>query len=214
MWPSTRNGPLGRTVIFTASSDIVDTLSLAKDVLRIAKFTLFLSRSSNPLRQSPPTRSLATLKDCHPERTTMSKHSRQLSSLPVPLAKKLRTRSHHVDFHLIHIAPAPTLARLYRTHNRVLSRMKMLCRVPMKRRVAAPHMPTLQAHPQMHPVTVNLQTILATLRRRLHLPYLVHVSTLHSDHLPSPLILTFTARRRTPINAVPLHIAGATSVVP
>jgi hypothetical protein len=83
IWPSTRSGPLGRTVIFTASSDIVDTLSLAKDVLRIAKFTLFLSRSSNPLRQSPPTRSLATLNDCHPERTTMSKDSRQRSLSPV-----------------------------------------------------------------------------------------------------------------------------------
>ena len=49
----------------------------------------------------------------------------------------------------------------------------------VRRRVAAPHRPALHTHPQMNPRTADLQTILTTLRRRLHLMNLVQMSTPH-----------------------------------
>src|SRR5205807_7373447 len=59
--------------------------------------------------------------------------------------------------------------------------MKVFRCMFVRRRVAAPHMPALHAHPQMHPPTTNLQTILTTLRRRLHLMNMVQMNTLHRN---------------------------------
>jgi hypothetical protein len=151
-----------------------------------------VSQSLIERTQANPARSLAILKNVILSevvrgtlRTTQSQDLWYLLSSPVPIAKLVKTGSHNVDFHLIHIAPTPILTRLYRTHNRVLCCMKMFGRMFVQRRVTTAHMAAEQAHPQMHPLTVNLQTLLAPLRRRLHLPNLVHMSTLHSSHLPS-----------------------------
>jgi hypothetical protein len=54
------------------------------------------------------------------------------------------------------------------------------------RRIAASHMTTNQAHPQMHPLAANLQALLATLRRRLHLPNLIQMATFHGNTFPRP----------------------------
>jgi hypothetical protein len=54
----------------------------------------------------------------------------------------------------------------------------------VRRRVAAPHMPTLHAHPQMHPCPTDLQTVLTAVSRRLHLPNLVQMGTFHGSTFP------------------------------
>jgi len=64
--------------------------------------------------------------------------------------------------------------------------MKMLRRVLVRRRVTAPHMPALHTHPQMDPRAANLQTILATPSRRLHLMYLVQMGTFHGSTFLRP----------------------------
>ena len=123
--------------------------------------------------------------------------------MSIPITKIAQDKSSYVHFHLVYIAPTPVLPRFHRTHNRMLCRMKMFRRVSMKRGVAAPHMPALQAHSQMHPVTVNLETLLASLRRWFHLPDLVHMSTLHRSHLPSSMIVSRTVRTQTtPVTAI------------
>jgi hypothetical protein len=152
MWPSTRSGPLGRTVIFTGSSDIVLSLFFVQGCGQNSK-----PNASPRLR---PNRALT------------------------------RNKSHDVDFHLVHITPAPVLARLDRPHDRVPGCMKMPGRMSMRRGVAAPYMPAGQAHSKMHPVAMNLQTLLAPSRQWLHLVNLIHVSTFHEQHLPSPSILS------------------------
>ena len=72
----------------------------------------------------------------------------------------------------------------------MLRLMKVLGRMFMKRRIAASHMPALQAHPKMNPGAAYLQALLTTLRRRLHLPNLIQMRTFHAGHLPSPPILS------------------------
>jgi hypothetical protein len=62
--------------------------------------------------------------------------------------------------------------------------MKMFRRMLVRRRVAAPRMPALHTHTQMDPRTTDLQTILTTLRRRLHLMYMVQMGTFHSSTSP------------------------------
>ena len=101
--------------------------------------------------------------------------------------KKLASgRPRHVQLHLIDVTPAPALPRLDRPHNRVLDLMEMLRRMLVRRRVAAPHMPALHAHPQMHPRTADLQTLLTPVGRRLHLPDLVQMGTFHASTFPQP----------------------------
>jgi hypothetical protein len=90
-----------------------------------------------------------------------------------------------VQLYLVDVAPAPTLSWLNRSHNRMLRFMKVLCRMFIRRRIAARRMPALHTHPQMHPPRADLQAILATLRRRLHLMNMVQMSTFHSQYLPS-----------------------------
>jgi hypothetical protein len=68
--------------------------------------------------------------------------------------------------------------------------MKVLGGVFMLRRIAAPDMPALQAHPQMNPGASYLQALLATLRRRFDLLNLIQMRTFHVGHLPSPPILS------------------------
>src|ERR1700678_2475677 len=100
--------------------------------------------------------------------------------------RSLRPSSNHIHFHLIDETPAPALTRLNRPHNRMFRRIEMLRSMSVGRRIAASHMTTNQAHPQMHPLAANLQALLATLRRRLHLPNLIQMATFHGNTFPRP----------------------------
>jgi len=63
-------------------------------------------------------------------------------------------------------------------HDGVLGRVKVLGRMLADRRVAAAHMPALQAKPQMHPALSDLQTLFTTRRMRLDLTNLTKMGTL------------------------------------
>jgi hypothetical protein len=64
--------------------------------------------------------------------------------------------------------------------------MKMLRRMLIHRRVATSHMPTLHAHPQMDPRASHLQTLLASLRRRLHFVDMIQMRTFHAVTFLAP----------------------------
>jgi hypothetical protein len=55
--------------------------------------------------------------------------------------------------------------------------VKMFGCVLIFRRVAAPNVPARQAETQVYPSVARLQTLLATLRMRMHIPNLIHVGT-------------------------------------
>src|SRR4029077_3748990 len=57
------------------------------------------------------------------------------------------------------------------------------CRVPVRRVVTAPDMPTSPAHAQVHPRRADLQTLLAPERARCHLadPGIVRAFASHQD---------------------------------
>src|SRR3989449_11582074 len=63
---------------------------------------------------------------------------------------------------LVHVAPAPVLARLERAHDRMLHRPEVLRRVLVLRRVAAPDVPAREAEPQVHPRVADAQALLAS----------------------------------------------------
>src|SRR3981081_727248 len=65
------------------------------------------------------------------------------------------------DKGLVHIAPAPILARLEGLDDRVLGRVEMLSGVAMGRGIAAADMAAGQAQAQMHPGAADPQAILA-----------------------------------------------------
>ncbi len=200
--PSTRNGPFGRTVIFTAVAAAGTAFNTSSDITIL--WSLFERHLSNRARianveeatsllgchsvaQQPALSEAEWEESAFPLNATIviEGNSSFTSAMPHSHACHLR-RPLLVYLDLIDIAPAPILPRLHRPHNRVLRRMKVLRRMFIRRGVAAPHMPALHAHPQMHPPPANLQTILTTLRRRLHLMNVVKMSTFHSQHLPSP----------------------------
>ena len=68
-----------------------------------------------------------------------------------------------VQFQVVDVAPAPSLAGLERLHDRVLSAVEVLGGVFVFRRVAATDMAALQAQPQVHPAVTHLQTLFAAL---------------------------------------------------
>jgi hypothetical protein len=98
----------------------------------------------------------------------------------------LQQASPKFQHHLIHIAPAPRLARLKAPHDRVLRLMEVPGRVLANRGVAAPHMPALQAQPQMHPLLTDLQALLAPPGVRLHVPDSSDMRAFHSDLSSQP----------------------------
>src|ERR1700716_2885424 len=57
-------------------------------------------------------------------------------------------------------------------------------------------MPALHTHPQMHPRTADLQTILTPVGRRLHLMYMVQMGTFHSSTSRQPRF--YPHQRHTP----------------
>src|SRR5580704_1820293 len=91
-----------------------------------------------------------------------------------------------IQLDLIDVAPAPAFARLDRPHDRMLRLLKMLRRMLVQRRIAAPYMPTLQTHPQVNPRAADLQTLLTPVGRRLHTPDLVQMGTLHGSTFLEP----------------------------
>src|SRR5712691_10508523 len=80
------------------------------------------------------------------------------------------------DVDLVDVAPAPALPRLNRLHDRVAGHLEMLGRVLALRGIAAADVPAGEAHAQLYPRIARLETALAALRRRRHLPNLVLVS--------------------------------------
>lgn len=84
-------------------------------------------------------------------------------------------RSGKVQFQVVDVAPAPSLAGLERLHDRVLSAVEVLGGVFVFRRVAATDMAALQAQPQVHPAVTRLQTLFAALGVRSDLLDLVEM---------------------------------------
>jgi hypothetical protein len=80
-----------------------------------------------------------------------------------------------VQFQVVDVAPAPSLAGLERLHDRVLSAVEVLGGVFVFRRVAATDMAALQAQPQVHPAVTHLQTLFAALGVRRDLLDLVEM---------------------------------------
>jgi hypothetical protein len=88
-----------------------------------------------------------------------------------------------LQINLIDVAPLPVLPALCGLNQRMLRSVEMRTRMTVRRRVAAAHMPALQAHPQMHPRIAALQTLLASLRLRLYLLQVLCDMCTFSSHL-------------------------------
>ena len=73
------------------------------------------------------------------------------------------TEGEALQIRLIDITPPPVLAALGRLNQRMSGRMKMRPRMTARRRVAAAHMPALQAHAQMHPRVADFEALLVPL---------------------------------------------------
>src|ERR671918_2331415 len=61
-------------------------------------------------------------------------------------------RVFHAERNLVHVAPEPILSRLEGLHDRVISRPCVCRRMLALRRVAATHVTTGHAQPQVHPL--------------------------------------------------------------
>ena len=70
---------------------------------------------------------------------------------------------------LVDVAPAPVLAGLERTNDRVRRGVVVRGRVPVGGVVAAADMPAGQADPEMQPFAARAQAILAAVNRRRQL---------------------------------------------
>src|SRR6185312_7436474 len=89
----------------------------------------------------------------------------------------------HFDF--IHVAPAPVLARLEGLHDGVLRGVGVPGGVLVGRRIAAAHVTTREAEPQVNPATAAAQAFLASLRcAGLYIANLIEVCT-DGSHVPS-----------------------------
>jgi hypothetical protein len=75
--------------------------------------------------------------------------------------------------HVVHITPAPILAWLERLDNWVLRLVKMFGCMLVLRRIAAAHVPALEAKTQVHPAVTHFQTLLAAFAARLHFVNLI-----------------------------------------
>src|ERR1700685_3145580 len=73
-----------------------------------------------------------------------------------------------VQHELVHVAPAPILARLDRLHDGMFCSMKMLGGMLVLGGIAAPDVAADQAHPQMDPRVSHLQTFFAAICAWLH----------------------------------------------
>src|SRR4029077_2890395 len=66
-----------------------------------------------------------------------------------------------IEVDLVPVAPAPVLARLKRSHDRVVGAMEMGGRVSVWRVVAAAHVAAAHAQPEVHPTASHLEAVLA-----------------------------------------------------
>src|SRR5437763_11980824 len=80
-----------------------------------------------------------------------------------------------LNCHLVDKTPAPVLARLNGSHDRMLHGVKVLGRVLVLGRVAAADMPACHAQAQVHPDIAHLQAFLAATRMRFDVPDLIGV---------------------------------------
>ena len=100
----------------------------------------------------------------------------------------LRRRAiREIKEYLIDKTPAPTLRRVVAFNDGMPSGMKMLGGVPPRRLVAAPHMSTGPADPQVNPMLVNLEALLAaqSARRDGDDPIEMRAFSLHGLCLPA-----------------------------
>jgi hypothetical protein len=67
----------------------------------------------------------------------------------------------------------------------VLRAVKVLGRVLVRGAIATPHVSTTQAEAEVDPLTADLQTVFAAIRRRVDVPNLRNMLALtHDEHLP------------------------------
>jgi len=79
---------------------------------------------------------------------------------------------------LVNVTPAPVLIWLEGLHDRVVGRMEMPGGMRILRLVAAADMPAFKADAQVDPGAADFQAILAPIRARCDLTYLVKMTTL------------------------------------
>ena len=78
---------------------------------------------------------------------------------------KMRSRpARKIEHHFVDVTPAPTFRRIVGLDDRVPGRVKMFCRVPIWRLIAATDMATGAADPQMQPGVTRFQTFLTPRR--------------------------------------------------
>ena len=93
------------------------------------------------------------------------------------MAKGSQGKPREIEFHLIDIAPAPSLSGLEGLHDGMLGVMEMFRRMFIFRRVAAAHMSALQTKTQVNPCVANFQALFAAIgSARCYGPNLIQMS--------------------------------------
>ncbi len=91
-----------------------------------------------------------------------------------------------IELDLVHVAPAPILARLERPDDRVTGLPKMRGRVLVLGTVAAAYMPARHAEPQVHPPLADPKAILTTVRASRDFVDLIEMfAGSHNDDQPT-----------------------------
>src|SRR5690348_2731128 len=80
-----------------------------------------------------------------------------------------------LEVHLVHVAPAPVLARLERLDDRVTGRVEVFGGMPVLRVIAAADVAADQTFAQMDPAVAHLQALLAAVATRGHVANFVQV---------------------------------------
>src|SRR5882757_9512216 len=102
-----------------------------------------------------------------------------LPSLSAASAHGLKILFQH---HLVHVTPAPVLARLDRLHDGMMRSMKMLCRMLILRRITTAYVTATEAQSEMDPGVAHFQTFLTSLAARMHIPNFFDVCAAVSSH--------------------------------
>ncbi len=108
---------------------------------------LFRSRRQIAVRRQQPSR---PWQSCRGSAACSSRRSRLATAAAAILADGAGAAA-LLEHDLVDIAPHPVLARLDRTHDRVLAAVKVFGRVLVARVIAAPDVAARQAHAQVHP---------------------------------------------------------------
>src|SRR6266536_2705154 len=104
-------------------------------------------------------------------------------AMAVRLPRGIGERFEH---QVVDVTITPLLARLLRANDGVTCGVVMLGRVLVLRRVAAPHVATGHAEPEVNPAITDAQAIFATGRTRLDGANLIEVRTIYAAKLPAP----------------------------